>query len=253
MMDPVEELRQIHIHHRPKARFQIPGRFSNRRVGPSVWPESVTAGVKGGFVDWLQNLEHGLLDHPGYHVRNAKSALATPGLGNPNPPDVARAKASRQQITAQIGQQTRSLRFGLLNRLAVNPWCPLVAYDIQQRPRKICFGRHFLQQPIGIGRPGGRTCRGFALRCVQQPRAMLRSVRASPVAAPLRAVGEHEAQLTVSRPSQPISPFAQPAFTGVIAVGSEEARSIALALASVRRSNWTCGFPASSFHEDVFL
>src|SRR5271166_716076 len=35
-------------------------------------------------------------------------------------------------------------------------------------------------------------------------------------------------------------------FTGV---GSEEARSIALALASVRRSNWTCSFPASSFHE----
>ena len=37
------------------------------------------------------------------------------------------------------------------------------------------------------------------------------------------------------------------------AVGSEEARSIALALASVRRSNWTCSFPASSFHEDAAL
>ena len=36
-------------------------------------------------------------------------------------------------------------------------------------------------------------------------------------------------------------------FAGFPAVGSEEARSIALALASVRRSNWTCGFP--SFHE----
>jgi hypothetical protein len=36
----------------------------------------------------------------------------------------------------------------------------------------------------------------------------------------------------------------------LIFVGSEEARQVALALASVRRSNWTCGFPASSFHED---
>src|SRR5215813_4820550 len=35
------------------------------------------------------------------------------------------------------------------------------------------------------------------------------------------------------------------------AVGSEEARSIALALASVRRSNWACSFPAPSFHEDA--
>jgi hypothetical protein len=40
---------------------------------------------------------------------------------------------------------------------------------------------------------------------------------------------------------------------GFTAVGSEEARSIALALTSVRRTNWTCSFPASSFHEDAIL
>jgi hypothetical protein len=42
-------------------------------------------------------------------------------------------------------------------------------------------------------------------------------------------------------------------FGRFISVGSEEARSIALALASVRRTNWTCSFPASSFHEDAIL
>jgi hypothetical protein len=42
-------------------------------------------------------------------------------------------------------------------------------------------------------------------------------------------------------------------FVGFIAVGSEEARSITLALTSVRRTNWTCSFPASSFHEDAIL
>ena len=36
-------------------------------------------------------------------------------------------------------------------------------------------------------------------------------------------------------------------------VGSEEAHSVTLALASVRRSNCTCGFPACSFHEDSFF
>jgi hypothetical protein len=40
-------------------------------------------------------------------------------------------------------------------------------------------------------------------------------------------------------------------FGGFVAVGSEEARSTALALASVRRSNWACSFPARSFHEDA--
>jgi len=40
-------------------------------------------------------------------------------------------------------------------------------------------------------------------------------------------------------------------FASFPAVGSEEARSTALALASVRRSNWACSFPAPSFHEDA--
>jgi hypothetical protein len=40
-------------------------------------------------------------------------------------------------------------------------------------------------------------------------------------------------------------------FVGFPAVGSEEARAIALT--SVRRTNWTCSFPASSFHEDAIL
>ena len=39
----------------------------------------------------------------------------------------------------------------------------------------------------------------------------------------------------------------------LVLVGSEEARRVALALASVRRPNCTCGFPACSFHEDSFF
>ena len=41
-------------------------------------------------------------------------------------------------------------------------------------------------------------------------------------------------------------------FGDFIDVGSEEARLVAFALTSVRRSNWTCSFPASSFHEWAF-
>jgi hypothetical protein len=35
-----------------------------------------------------------------------------------------------------------------------------------------------------------------------------------------------------------------------VGVGSEEARNLTITLASVRRSNCTCSFPAYSFHED---
>jgi hypothetical protein len=41
-------------------------------------------------------------------------------------------------------------------------------------------------------------------------------------------------------------------FGWFIGVGSEEAHSVARALATVRRSNVVCSFPAPRFHEDAF-
>jgi len=72
-------------------------------------------------------------------------------------------------------------------------------------------------------------------------------VRASAAAAPLRAVGEHEAQLTVSRPSQPISSFAQPAFTGVIAPTKRSDFCMGIVLSSLPPS----GLPLARTHADL--
>jgi len=52
-------------------------------------------------------------------------------------------------------------------------------------------------------------------------------------------------------PERPAADFWDFMYYSFTIVGSEEARSIALALASVRRSNWACSFPAPSFHEDA--
>src|ERR1700688_4425043 len=54
--------------------------------------------------------------------------------------------------------------------------------------------------------------RFLGLRCMQQEGAPAGYVRRAPLPAPLRAVCEGEAQLTVTRASQSISPFAPPAF-----------------------------------------
>ena len=43
----------------------------------------------------------------------------------------------------------------------------------------------------------------------------------------------------------------RPLFARFPGVGSEEARSVALTLASVRRSNGACSFPALRFHKDA--
>jgi hypothetical protein len=62
--------------------------------------------------------------------------------------------------------------------------------------------------------PGDGSCRGSALRYMRHEGAHAGYVRCARLPAPLRAVGEREAQLTVTRSSQSISPFAPPAFAG---------------------------------------
>ena len=47
----------------------------------------------------------------------------------------------------------------------------------------------------------------------------------------------------------PSAGFPRVGFPDFVGVGSEEARSVALTLASVRRSNGACGFPALRFHK----
>jgi hypothetical protein len=80
------------------------------------------------------------------------------------------------------------------------------------------------------------------------------AVRASPFPAAPKARYLEFGRLADSRSPHPrVLPAFGPSAELVSPVGSEEARSIALALTSVRRTNWTCSFPASSFHEDAIL
>jgi hypothetical protein len=44
-----------------------------------------------------------------------------------------------------------------------------------------------------------------------------------------------------------------PLFGCFVGVGSEVAHKVALTLATVRRPNVVCGFPAPRFHEDSFF
>ena len=82
----------------------------------------------------------------------------------------------------------------------------------------------------GGARPGNNP---FSSRQgMQQERAPLGCVRRPLAPAPVRAVGEHEAQLTVIRPSQPISPFAP--------------RALPRFIAHTRRSDFWTGIGRSS-------
>ena len=73
------------------------------------------------------------------------------------------------------------------------------------------------ESSTGFNRAGDGSCRDLALRFVQQVGAPVGCIRHARLPAPIRAVGEYEAQLTVTRLSQSISPFAPLIFTSFLA------------------------------------
>ncbi len=221
MMDSIEELGEIEIHNRPVTGFEMLLCLGDGRVRTALRPEPVAAGVEGRLEHRLQNLEHGLLHDPVDHIGDAQTPLPASGLRNEHPTDVAGPVASLQQRTAQTREKLRRVGLRLLDRLSVDARCALVAHHVEQRQSEVRLRRHLFQQPTGIGRPGDGSCRSLALRSLQQERAPLGCVRRPSLRPRLlqevRAVGEHEAQLTVTRPSQPISPFAPRALPRFIA------------------------------------
>ncbi len=70
-------------------------------------------------------------------------------------------------------------------------------------------------------------------------------VRPARLPAPLRAVGEGEAQLTVTRSSHSISPFAPPAFTGFNATTKRSDFCMGLGWSSLPPSGLPLGTPAA--------
>ena len=179
------------------------------RFGRKPW----LLGVEGRLEHRLQNLEHGLLHDPVDHVGDAETPLPASGLRNEDPANVAGPVASLQQHTAQMGDELRRSGLGTprpsVRRCPVRPCCA---------PRSAAPGR---DSPPTPHLPAADWCRPRRRRlvpisCASLCAAGTRAARMRPTAhrspPPSRAVGEHEAQLTVTRPSQPISPFAPRAF-----------------------------------------
>src|ERR1019366_4574139 len=98
MMNSVKKFGQVKIDHRLITSRKISFCFGNGGVGAAVWPEPVTAGMKGRVEDRFQYLEDRLLNRPINNIRNTQSPLPTSGLRQPHPANVARLVAFRQQL-----------------------------------------------------------------------------------------------------------------------------------------------------------
>ena len=154
---------------------------------------------------------------PVHHVGNAEPPLPATGLGQPDPANVAGPIASRSNACRRRGDERGGVSLRLLHRLPVYSRRSLVAYHIQQRPSPNSPPTPLPPAADRLGRAGDGSCRVPGLRCVQQEGAPAGCVRRTRSLAPLRAVGEGKAQLTMIHLSQSISPLAPPAFAGFIA------------------------------------
>ena len=103
VVDPVEELLQVHVHHDPPPRLHVRLRGQHRVVRTPPRPEAVAVLAEGGVENRLQHLQQCLLDQPIHHRRDAKLALATVRLRDRHPSHRAGPVRPRQQLLADRG------------------------------------------------------------------------------------------------------------------------------------------------------
>jgi hypothetical protein len=86
VIDPVEELLQVHIDHDPVALLHMLLCLAHRIMRAAARPKAVTRRSENvGSIRGCKNLQQGLLDQPVRHRRDPQLAQTTTGLRNLHP------------------------------------------------------------------------------------------------------------------------------------------------------------------------
>nr|WP_296406490.1 hypothetical protein [Zoogloea sp.] len=144
MIDPVEELLQIHIDHHPVAVLHVALCFEHRVVRAAARPEAVAVFGERPINHGLQDLQQGLLDQPIRHRRNPNSRTPPPGW------DLDAAHRRRPVAAIEQGfPNPGPMRFQVVRRLGnrqpIHPSTAAIGFDafprrlhvrFRERPRK---------------------------------------------------------------------------------------------------------------------
>jgi site-specific DNA recombinase len=137
VVDPVEELLQVHVHHDPPSRLHVRLRGQNRIVRSPSGPEAVAVLAEGGIEQRLQHLQQRLLDQPIRHRRDAQLALAPVRLRNPHPSYRSRPVRPPQQTVTDVGPGGLEVLASLFDVQTVHPRRPLVGFDPLPGPLQV--------------------------------------------------------------------------------------------------------------------
>jgi hypothetical protein len=245
-----EEFLEIQIDDPVVPLFQIRLRLGDGRVTAASWSEAMARCVKGRLPVRAEHAVCRLLNPPIHDIGNTKAALAATWLRNPHPANHARAIGSLQQMATQHRQQRVECSCTSSTLCPSGPGAPRFCATSSNAP--IRFPSFATSSIVIAGRvsPGVFLDFGTAYRAEGAGRPV-----SVPGTAPcgLSAVSGNRSHwpacsLAVAAFPPRVVRAVGTAFRRPGGVGSEEARQTALA--SVRRSNCTYGFPVCSFHED---
>jgi hypothetical protein len=142
----IKESLQIDIHDPATAILDVPLRTPYRVVRPAAGTKSVTVIGKRRVELWLQNLQQALLDESVEYRRNAKLALASAGLCDPDATYCLRLVASREEFRANTRPFHPQIPRQIAHRHPVDAGTPCVSSNSFQRSLKIpAFAHQFHQ------------------------------------------------------------------------------------------------------------
>ena len=146
MVDVVEELRDINIHHPVLARADVSLRRSYGVVRAAPRTKTVARLAEPRIENRLQHLQQRLLYHPIHHRRYAERTRPPVRLRDVHPPYGARRPSPGHEFRPHLRAVAPPMNFEFVDGHPIDPSRATVAFDRCPRPRQVRLGDHLVHQ-----------------------------------------------------------------------------------------------------------
>jgi site-specific DNA recombinase len=153
VVDAVEELLQIHVHHHPMASLHVPLRRQHRLMRISPRPKTVAMCAEARVDEWLQHLQQRLLDQSVHHSRYPQLAHPTTRFRDVHPAHRIGPVAAFEHPSANVRPRALQILGRVLHRASVDAGTALVGFDALPRRHHVLSGKRPLKQ---VTRPTAR-------------------------------------------------------------------------------------------------
>jgi hypothetical protein len=137
VVDPVEKLLQVHIHHPAPARLDVSLRLTHCLMRTPPRPKTVAVFRETGIDHGLQDLQDGLLDEPVEYGRDAQLPHPTARLRNLAPLHHAWLVAIRKQLLPDPRPVVAKIGGKIIHRPAIHAGAPLIPLHPLERAQQI--------------------------------------------------------------------------------------------------------------------